>query len=549
MTRLLMGSSVYVVQRHEKERSSRGGRRSLAVRPMATNALISRHTPSVTAELVEAFAQLIEPLFASVDSGITPKEAEVQVWTALLKIGRLVLVAVFAALCRRRAEQAVEALGLRTFDVEWRVDESYWITQTTTLGRVRFPVFAFREPSQKRTMAPGRETFPLHDRCRSSELLLEWESLLGSEHPFRHAETALTYFTHGAVELEDTTIERHAVRVGASIPRSWLYRPKEEIVEILRDRATRDTETNRPIVYFSTDAHALRRFVDDSWEAPWKMANGIRIWCIDRETDEIVHLGGEFTWGDCHEVARIVCELQRSGILPVAGKYENGLLVRVGLVTDGQQWIEEHILPLFPDAVVILDIYHVFEKLAAAVAAKHGKGTKATRRVYRRGMDKLGIRPRRRRRTRSRRGHSKRPAGAGRRSRKLTDREIAGSGRQLLDFVREQTPAPNASGSQAFADLTRYIEHNLYRMEYGALRKRGFQIGSGAMESLHRTGSQLRLKLPGSRWTKESSQAIFNLRMLARVDRWAEFWNQPDLTTQLVRAFARSIDSPSTSGT
>jgi hypothetical protein len=43
----------------------------------------------------------------------------------------------------------------------------------------------------------------------------------------------------------------------------------------LATQATRDKRTGQPIVYFSTDAHALRRFIDETWHGAWKMANGL----------------------------------------------------------------------------------------------------------------------------------------------------------------------------------------------------------------------------------------------------------------------------------
>ena len=51
----------------------------------------------------------------------------------------------------------------------------------------------------------------------------------------------------------------------------------------------------------------------------------------------------------------------------------------------------------------------------------------------------------------------------------------------------------------------------------------------GAMESLHRTGSQARLKRAGCHWTEEVAQAILNLRMLGLSGRWKEYWSQPEL--------------------
>jgi hypothetical protein len=513
---------------------------------MGSDGMLSGSVSVVRSRLTNDFVAVMDSLFAAVESGdMTAKKAEVDVWKLLLHIGQLLLLALFAAMCRRRTAQAIEERRLSMQDVRLRMDQGYWISLMTTLGPVRFPLFAFRAPGSHAVVAPARELFPLHDKCRSSEVLLEWESLLGSEHPFRRAQTALTYFTHDAVALEDTTIERHAVAVGAAIPREWLYRPKEEIAEILGTRATRDRGTGRPILYLSTDAHALRRFVDDTWQSAWKMANGIRLWCVDNRTAEVIHLGGEFTWGDCNEVERIVRELQSSGVVPVDGTYESGVKAIICIVTDGLDWIEQHVLRLFPDAMAILDAYHAIEKLGEAAAAVHGKGTKAARRIYRRGLKQLGIRLPRRHVHHKRRGHKKQPARTRARRRALSATQRLGSGRRLLAMLRKHAPKPGTDGEKVYTGFLGYLQHNLYRMDYGSLRQRGFQIGSGAMESLHRTGSQLRLKLPGASWIKENAQAIFNLRMLARVDRWMEYWAQPDLTRRLVGSFTeQSNPSP-----
>ena len=58
------------------------------------------------------------------------------------------------------------------------------------------------------------------------------------------------------------------------------------------------------------------------------------------------------------------------------------------------------------------------------------------------------------------------------------------------------------------------------------------------MEALHRVASQARLKLPGARWLEQSSRAIFSLRMMGLVDRWSEFWAQPDLPARLAQSLA-----------
>ena len=88
--------------------------------------------------------------------------------------------------------------------------------------------------------------------------------------------------------------------------------------------------------------------------------------------------------------------------------------------------------------------------------------------------------------------------------------------------------------------IVRCIRHNGYRMDYASYIQRGYQIGSGAMESLHPVASQHRMKRSGPGWRPEAAQAIFNLRMLDLVGRWDEFWCHPDLGKTLETAFRRA---------
>lgn len=486
--------------------------------------LISRDRAVVKAHLVESFSAVLDPLLdAACSRALTARDAELRTWTAILDIGRLVLTAVFAAMCRRATEEALAASGRVVAEVKMRMDDDYWPSVVTTFGRVCFPWFAYR--LGRDVQVPARALFPLHGRVCSSELCLEWEAGLASDHPFRKAAEALGFFTHGAVDLEDTTVERHAVLVGSQIAREWLYQTPVKIREILRDKATRDTKTDRPLVYASTDAHSLRRFVDLTWRAPWKMVNGIRMWCINRITGETIHLGGEYTWGDCREVAHLFRELQRSGHLPVDGDYGDGVVAQIVLPTDGLDWIADHVLSLFPAAEIPLDPYHVVEQVADAAAKIYPRAKKKAQRLVQRARKALGIRDRRRR-TVNRKGPR-------RRLHKTRHRAFTGSGHELLRLLRPILPTLTGRARDRFETLLDYVTTNLHRMAYGDLRNRGYHVGSGAMESQHRFGSQVRLKRAGCRWTREVAQAILNLRMLTLSGRWEEFWARPDLAPRL----------------
>jgi hypothetical protein len=279
--------------------------------------------------------------------------------------------------------------------------------------------------------------------------------------------------------------------------------------------------------------------------AEWKMANGIRLWCENRKTGEVIHLGGEFTWGDCHEVGRVFRELIEDGILPTNGNYGEGVRAQLVWVSDAMRWFDDHILELFPNALVILDIYHLLRWFAICAAKTFKAGTQAARQLYAAAAKVLGFDPKNEQ-SPKRQGHTKRRGNkrnrhahnAGQGRFKGIRKRASALARALMDLLVSFRPKKQEH-AQEFDALAERISKNAWRIDYPEYLRRGYQIGSGAMESLHRTGSQQRTKVPGARWLPATSQAVFNLRMLQLVGKWDAFWDQPDLMCRLTGALSQ----------
>ena len=62
--------------------------------------------------------------------------------------------------------------------------------------------------------------------------------------------------------------------------------------------------------------------------------------------------------------------------------------------------------------------------------------------------------------------------------------------------------------------LYQYFDNNEHRMDYPEYIKKGYKIGSGAIESAHKALIQKRLKLSGQHWTIEGAQKVINLRTI-----------------------------------
>ena len=518
--------------------------------------VLARRVGAANEEILALVHSALELGAGEAEAGASLAELEAAVGRRVVAIAQHLLAFVFASACRTAMQRDIQERGLARDDFRLRTDDAGYVTMHTTFGPITFPIFAYRDfstPAGSVTRSPGRTLLPYHRSCRSSPLCLQWEARLGLQHPFRKAEEMLQFFTRGASTVEDTTIARHMLALSRMVEPDWLYRTPDDIRKTLGEKATRDKVTGRPLIYVSSDAHALRRYVGDTWALQWKMVNGIRVWCEDAHTGQIVHLGGEFTWGDCHEVAERIRALREAGILPNDEPAWQAVDAQIVFVSDGSAWLLEHLVPLLTAAIVILDPYHLIDWFARFTSVAFGAGSKRSRALHaelRRIL--FNKRPKEAAKTPGqRRGHKKTRR---KRNAHAYDRPWAHRGRprtvsseftaqSLLDLLAGIT-VTKPEHQEALDALAERVANNTFRIDYAAQLARGLQIGSGAMESLHRTGSQQRLKLPGARWLEASSQAILQFRMLELSGRWDEFWSRSDLQARIGDAFAAARATP-----
>jgi acetyl-CoA carboxylase carboxyltransferase component len=79
-----------------------------------------------------------------------------------------------------------------------------------------------------------------------------------------------------------------------------------------------------------------------------------------------------------------------------------------------------------------------------------------------------------------------------------------------------------------------YLASNRDRMDYKTYRKNGLLIGSGAIESAHRTVVQKRCKRSGQRWSILGAQRVLNLSVCWMSNRW-------DIVRQHIEPFQHKI--------
>jgi hypothetical protein len=101
-------------------------------------------------------------------------------------------------------------------------------------------------------------------------------------------------------------------------------------------------------------------------------------------------------------------------------------------------------------------------------------------------------------------------------------------GPRMITVVERLDRKKMSAETQAEHDrLLNYLRNNVGRMDYPMYLKKGWQIGSGAIESACKTVVNQRLCLGGMRWGEDGSDAVAHLRALYRSDpdQWDCFWS------------------------
>ena len=80
----------------------------------------------------------------------------------------------------------------------------------------------------------------------------------------------------------------------------------------------------------------------------------------------------------------------------------------------------------------------------------------------------------------------------------------------IRGIKRMEPTSPEAK--EKIKDVLRYLSNHKDKMDYGAARRAGYHIGSGAIESANKFIGHTRLKRPGAWWYPTNANNILKLR-------------------------------------
>ena len=233
---------------------------------------------------------------------------------------------------------------------------------------------------------------------------------------------------------------------------------------------------------------------DNKKDTVYVMVDGSMLFTREEGWKEI-KVGRVFAQKDCVQVQEKRNEIVKSQYVCHLGDHQQFLnkfecyvedYKKKVCIADGAKWIWNWAEDTYPDMIQILDYYHAVEKLSGY--AKEQISDTEQRKQW---LDKQ--------------------------KELLSDNQAA----TVLEVVQQQQGHTEAAEKQRKAVIS-YYENNLKRMQYKTFREAGYMIGSGPMESAHRTIVQQRLKLSGQKWSIKGAQRIVNLRAYQKSNRWDE---------------------------
>jgi len=172
----------------------------------------------------------------------------------------------------------------------------------------------------------------------------------------------------------------------------------------------------------------------------------------------------------------------------------------VQIVTDGDRDLHRYAdeyFPIeeYPARVKTLDVMHVLEKLWLVGRCRHKEGTPELGAWVKTQEDRL---------------YDDRAA------------EIVAELRQWLENTPKRGPG-NKGRRERLASTIRYLDDRLTMMNYGTLRRRDLEVGSGQVEGAVNYVVARRCDHGGMRWIKERAQAVLQLRCIDINGDWDSF--------------------------
>jgi hypothetical protein len=188
------------------------------------------------------------------------------------------------------------------------------------------------------------------------------------------------------------------------------------------------------------------------------------------DDDRIIHLLSWHQIKSDKELASDMLQIKQAGLIPEER-------VRICVIGDGASWIWNRTRELFPEAKLVLDYYHCSEYLHKTAQAQYGQNSQRTQEWIEATLTRLFT--------------------------NNIDQVIAG--------LKRMKPSSDDAREQINKTIG-YLSKRRDKTSYGALKRGGYHIGSGGIESSNKFICNIRLKRSGAWWYPTNANNILKLR-------------------------------------
>jgi hypothetical protein len=203
------------------------------------------------------------------------------------------------------------------------------------------------------------------------------------------------------------------------------------------------------------------------WRGQWRDAQGFRFSLLDGE--RIVHVLSWHQVQNEEQLGEALKQIKEAGVIPEEQ-------VRLCVVCDGAEWIWKHVQALFPQARQGLDYYHCAQYLHRVAKVHYDSSVQALEWV----------------------------------EATMTRLYLGKVGLVLGGLKRMQAQSDEAA--KAIANCWDYLDEHRGRTTYRKLRRGGYPLGSGGIESSNKFICHVRLKRSGAWWYEINSNQMLALR-------------------------------------
>jgi len=365
----------------------------------------------------------------------------------------------------------------------------------TTLGQISFSRYSLIPPNahhrEKLIEISGvRSIFPMDCYLGIANLpfritpsaMLKIAYWAQNQCSYQRAEEALYEIMR--IKINDDTIRHVSNYVGNVIFNNDCAKATEAYSSLCSDKLPFPKNRNG-VLYIQADGAALNTRSKDDMGSTWRenklgevfSSNDIRYWTDKKGKRQHQIIRKEYISyvGSAEEFKKhlLACAI-RSGY---------GHFKETVFIGDGAAWLRNMVSDLFPDAQQILDFYHLCENVHTF--AKCLFGTEDAKF-------------------------------------KLWAKDICDSLRasQYNQVLKELSSFKGKKLNGCPVNLHGYISNNINHINYVEYEKKGYFIGSGAIESGNKIVLHDRLKRAGMRWNTATAQAMLTLRSKAESNRW-----------------------------